>query len=71
MNGHMAPFVPVVEPDAGQAIFLTNDPWTLMKSDDIADVPVMIGINLDEASFFAPCNLFLISDIPLYELVHS
>ncbi|NP_001136104.1 carboxylesterase clade B, member 6 precursor [Nasonia vitripennis] len=57
MNGHMAAFVPVVEPDAGQAIFLTNDPWTLIKSDDIADVPVMIGTNLDETAFMAPMFL--------------
>ena len=54
MNGHMAPFVPVVEPDVGQEIFLTNDPWTLMKRDDVADVPVMIGTTVDETAFMAP-----------------
>lgn len=57
MNGHMAAFLPVVEPDVGQnELFLANDPWTLMKADDIADVPVMIGVNLDETAFMAPSN---------------
>lgn len=54
MNGHMGAFVPVVELDAGQDVFLSNDPWTLIKKDDIADVPLMIGTNLDETSFMAP-----------------
>ncbi|KAJ8676688.1 hypothetical protein QAD02_012475 [Eretmocerus hayati] len=57
MNGHTAVFVPSVEADVGQEIFLTNDPWTEMKKDDIADIPVMIGTNLNEASVFAPMFL--------------
>jgi carboxylesterase type B len=56
MNGHMTPFVPVIEPDVGQDIFLNNDPWTLLKNHDIADVPVMMGINFNETAFMAPCN---------------
>ena len=54
MNGHTSPFVPVVEPDVGQEIFISTDPWTMLKSYDIADVPVMIGIMHDETSFMVP-----------------
>ncbi|XP_058804192.1 juvenile hormone esterase-like [Phymastichus coffea] len=57
MNGHMGAFTPVVEPDVGQDIFLTNDPWTLVKKDDIADVPLMIGVALDETAFITPMFL--------------
>ena len=54
LNGRMKAFVPSVEVDLGQDIFLSTDPWTLLKSGKIADVPVMSGVNANEAAFFAP-----------------
>ncbi|XP_017882530.2 esterase FE4-like [Ceratina calcarata] len=54
LNGHMNVFVPSVEVDLGQDVFLSNDPWTLLKSGKIADVPVISGVNADECAFFAP-----------------
>lgn len=50
----MSAFVPSVEVDLGQDIFLPADPWTLLKSGKIADVPVMSGVNANEAAFFVP-----------------
>nr|QCC89017.1 carboxylesterase 2 [Meteorus pulchricornis] len=44
-------FVPTVESDVGQEIFLSNDPWTLIKYGDIADVPTIIGLTKDESKF--------------------
>ncbi|XP_076629794.1 esterase FE4 [Colletes latitarsis] len=53
LNGFMHAFVPSVEVDLGQDIFLSTDPWTLLKSGKIADVPVMAGTVADESKFFA------------------
>lgn len=49
----MNAFVPSIEVDLGQDIFLPTDPWTLLKSGRIADVPVMSGITADECAFMA------------------
>lgn len=54
MNGKLGPFTPSVEADAGQEIFLPNDPWTMIKMDAVADVPYMSGILQDETALFAP-----------------
>ncbi|XP_015175882.1 PREDICTED: cholinesterase 1-like [Polistes dominula] len=56
-NGHLQVFVPSVEYDFGQDVFLTTDPWTLIKTGKIADVPIMGGVTLEEASFFAELML--------------
>lgn len=58
MNGRFAAFLPSAEVDLGQEIFLPADPWTLLKSGKIADVPVMAGITTDESAFFVQSNLF-------------
>ncbi|XP_054003488.1 esterase FE4-like [Hylaeus anthracinus] len=52
LNGNMFAFVPSVEVDLGQDIFLSNDPWTLLKSGKIADVPLMAGVVAEEALFY-------------------
>ncbi|KAL0125895.1 hypothetical protein PUN28_004753 [Cardiocondyla obscurior] len=52
MNGRTEAFIPSVEADIGQEIFLPADPWTLLKSGKIADVPVMAGFTADESSFY-------------------
>lgn len=56
MNGRFAAFIPSVEVDLGQEIFLPADPWSLLKSGKIADVPVMAGITADESSYFVQSN---------------
>ncbi|EZA55321.1 Venom carboxylesterase-6 [Ooceraea biroi] len=57
MNGRFAAFLPSVEVDLGQEIFLPADPWTLLKTGKIADVPVMAGITTDESAFFVQMML--------------
>ncbi|XP_012215980.1 esterase FE4-like [Linepithema humile] len=57
MNGRFAAFIPSVEIDLGQEIFLPADPWTLLKTGKIADVPVMAGITADESSYFVQMML--------------
>ncbi|GAB1865508.1 Esterase FE4 [Camponotus japonicus] len=57
MNGRFAAFLPSVEVDLGQEIFLPDDPWTLLKSGKIANVPVMAGITTDESAFFVQMML--------------
>ncbi|XP_020279915.1 esterase FE4-like [Pseudomyrmex gracilis] len=57
MNGRFAAFLPSAEVDLGQEVFLPNDPWTLLKSGKIADVPVMAGITTDESAFFVQMML--------------
>ncbi|KAK2586966.1 hypothetical protein KPH14_010941 [Odynerus spinipes] len=57
MNGHMQAFVPSVEYDFGQDVFLPTDPWTLIKTGTLADVPIMGGVTLDESIFFAEMML--------------
>ncbi|XP_015591452.1 esterase FE4 [Cephus cinctus] len=52
LNGHMHAFVPSIEADVGQEIFLANVPWDLVKSGKINDVPVIAGINADESMMF-------------------
>lgn len=47
----MHAFVPVVEPQAGQEVFLPTDPWEMMKSGSFADVPLIIGYASDEMIF--------------------
>jgi len=56
MNGRIGVFLPSVEVDMGQEIFLPADPWTLLKSGKIANVPVMAGITTDESVFFVQSN---------------
>ncbi|KAK9301557.1 hypothetical protein QLX08_006113 [Tetragonisca angustula] len=53
LNGHMYMFVPSIEVDMGQDVFLPTDPWTLLKSGRIMDVPLMSGIVVDECLFMA------------------
>ncbi|XP_029046685.1 esterase FE4-like [Osmia bicornis bicornis] len=53
LNGHTFAFVPSVEVDLGQDIFLPTDPWTLLKTGRIADVPLMTGVVTDECIFNA------------------
>ncbi|XP_033230515.1 esterase FE4-like [Belonocnema kinseyi] len=57
MNGHTHAFVPVVEPQVGQEVFLPADPWELLKSAKFAEVPVLIGVTLEETAVFAPMML--------------
>ncbi|XP_011143002.1 esterase FE4 [Harpegnathos saltator] len=57
MNGRFMAFLPSVETDLGQEVFLPADPWTLLKSGKIADVPVMAGITADESAFFVQMML--------------
>ncbi|XP_032674579.1 esterase FE4-like [Odontomachus brunneus] len=57
MNGRFAVFLPSVEADLGQEVFLPADPWTLLKSGKIADVPVMAGITADESAFYVQMML--------------
>ncbi|KMR05274.1 esterase fe4 [Lasius niger] len=57
MNGRLSAFLPSVEVDLGQEIFLPDDPWTLLKSGKIANVPVMAGITTDESAFFVQMML--------------
>lgn len=64
MNGRFAAFLPSVEVDLGQEIFLPADPWTLLKSGKIADVPVMAGITADESAYFVQSN-------HRYDIMHS
>lgn len=45
-------FAPSVEADAGQDVFLSNDPWEILKYEDITDVPVIIGVTAQEAGIF-------------------
>lgn len=56
MNGRFAAFLPSVEADLGQEVFLPADPWTLLKSGKIADVPVMAGITADETAYYVQSN---------------
>ncbi|KAL0125897.1 hypothetical protein PUN28_004753 [Cardiocondyla obscurior] len=63
MNGRTEAFIPSVEADIGQEIFLPADPWTLLKSGKIADVPVMAGFTADESSFYVQMMLGNIDQI--------
>ncbi|KYN20565.1 PREDICTED: esterase FE4-like [Trachymyrmex cornetzi] len=63
MNGRIEAFIPSVEADIGQEIFLPADPWTLLKSGKIADVPVMAGFTADESSFYVQMMLGNIDQI--------
>ncbi|XP_012279049.1 esterase FE4 [Orussus abietinus] len=51
-NGKIFPFVPSVEPDVGQDVFLPDDPWQILKSGKIADVPLIGGMVLNEGKIF-------------------
>ncbi|CAK9820725.1 Esterase FE4 [Anthophora plagiata] len=53
LYGHLYAFVPTIEVDLGQDIFLPTDPWTLIKSGKIADVPMIIGSVANEGLIFA------------------
>ncbi|KOC60513.1 Esterase FE4 [Habropoda laboriosa] len=53
LYGHLFTFVPTIEVDFGQDMFLPTDPWTLIKTGNIADVPVMAGIVASEGLLFA------------------
>ncbi|XP_071559330.1 esterase FE4 [Temnothorax nylanderi] len=63
MNGRTEAFIPSVEADIGQEIFLPADPWTLLKSGKIADVPVMAGFTADESAFYVQMMLGNIDQI--------
>nr|QCC89016.1 carboxylesterase 1 [Meteorus pulchricornis]QCC89028.1 carboxylesterase 13 [Meteorus pulchricornis] len=52
LNGEMTLFKPSVEADFGQEIFLPADPWELIKSGPIADVPIMAGVTADDSGLF-------------------
>lgn len=67
MNGRAHAFIPCVEPNVGQEVFMTNDPWTMMKTEDLVDVPIMIGMNLDETSFMAPSKKHTIELILMFK----
>lgn len=53
LSGHSQAFVPSIEVDLGQDVFLPTDPWSLLKYGRIADVPVISGIVADECAFMA------------------
>ncbi|XP_012533535.1 esterase FE4 [Monomorium pharaonis] len=63
MNGRTEAFIPAVEADVGQEVFLPADPWTLLKSGKIADVPVMAGFMADESAFHVQMMLGNIDQI--------
>ncbi|KAK0094936.1 hypothetical protein PV326_009584 [Microctonus aethiopoides] len=44
-------FVPSVEANVGQNVFLPDDPWKIITSGKIADVPMIIGITEKEIGF--------------------
>ncbi|KAF7992378.1 hypothetical protein HCN44_001703 [Aphidius gifuensis] len=52
LRGDSHLFKPVVEADFGQEIFLPADPWHMIKSKKILDVPLIIGITSEEALLF-------------------
>lgn len=54
MSGDWYPFTPSVEADVGQEIFLPTDPWEMIKSGKIADVPIMFGLDAQESGIFTP-----------------
>lgn len=68
MNGKMHAFVPTVEPQAGQEVFLPADPWELLKSAKFAEVPLLVGVTLEETAFIAPSNNYF---IPKYSENHN
>lgn len=53
-------FVPSVEANVGQNVFLPDDPWKILTSGKIADVPMIIGITEKEIGFASSCNIYLI-----------
>lgn len=59
-SGDLHVFVPSVEANHGQNKFLPADPWELLKSGKIADIPAITGLTADEAGLFTPCNLLFI-----------
>lgn len=48
-NGHLFLFLPSVEANNGQEIFLSTTPWDLVKSGSTANVPILVGICKDDA----------------------
>ncbi|KAF7992376.1 hypothetical protein HCN44_001701 [Aphidius gifuensis] len=61
LQGDLHTFVPVVEPDVGQEIFLPSNPWEIIKTQRISDVPLMIGITAHEAGLFTGMALTMTS----------
>lgn len=57
MQGDLNLFKPSVEADFGQERFLPADPWELVKSGKIADVPLMSGLTTDESGLFTPSKI--------------
>ncbi|XP_015609913.1 esterase FE4 [Cephus cinctus] len=53
MAGALFVFRPSVEVDVGQDIYLPADPWQLLKTGQINDVPYVMGFNKDEAIIIA------------------
>lgn len=59
ITGRIHLFVPSIEVDVGQEIFLSTDPWELIKAGKVADVPYLIGVNSDEGMFLRNAMLQL------------
>lgn len=57
MSGQIFAFVPVIENDQGENVFLPTDPWVAVKSSELADVPLLSGITTDEGAIFGVGNL--------------
>ncbi|XP_066586450.1 juvenile hormone esterase-like [Prorops nasuta] len=53
-NGHIQPFVPSIEPDVGKEIFLPADPWDILTSGKVANVPIISGLTAEESVLFLP-----------------
>lgn len=71
MSGSVHAFLPSIEVDVGQEIFLPNDPWSLIKSGEIADVPLIAGMNLDEEATMAASNELIINDIIIFIMLQK
>lgn len=63
LRGDSHLFKPVVEADFGQEIFLPADPWQMIKSKKISDVPLIIGITSEEALLFLGGIYFIVKKI--------
>ncbi|XP_053597539.1 esterase FE4-like [Microplitis demolitor] len=61
-SGDLHVFVPSVEANHGQNKFLPADPWELLKSGKIADIPAITGLTADEAGLFTPFVLSVADD---------
>lgn len=60
-------FAPNVEPNAGQEMFLSDDPMELLMYGELADVPVMMGSTRDDGSFLVPGTKCVLSTTLLWK----